>query len=204
MTPEFFDELRKDGGECTLPCFLSFLRKNAIHSPGNQQDRMQLFLTKALFWWFLDLECFDPGRHEASKQATILLLESGLTELLLFQKSLSSFPVSDTETRTWLRSVLLSLLGKLSGHLERLRRPSCERPYEMGKEIQSVLDGSLEASKQYIQLMNVKQPFREVPEFSSLDYQRSFFQKFNNVFCQICSITDTLSDADYFIFCEVP
>lgn len=203
MTPEFFDEFRRDSGDCTLPCFLSFLRKNAIHCPGNQQDRMQLFLTKALFWWFLDLECFDPPRHAASQQATVHLLENGLTELLLLQRSLASLPISDMETRSWLRSVLLSLFGKLSGFLQQLRRPRCERPFEMSREVRGVLDRSGEAGRRYIQLMNVKQPFREVPNFSSLDFQRSFFRRFNNDFCQICSIADTLSDADYFIFCEV-
>lgn len=203
MNPELADEFLREAADCSLACFLGFMRKNAIHSPGNQQDRAQLFLSKALFWRFLDLDCFGRSKRDLSRQATARLLEAGLHELFFLQEALPSLCNADPVAGQWLRSTTLTLLAQLHRFLLQMTPPRLDGPYDLGLEARGTLEGAEAASGRYIRLMNVKQPFREVPEFATADFQRSFFLKFNNDFCQICSIADTLSDADYFIFCEV-
>lgn len=204
MKPEFFTEFQKTNLDCTLTCFLTFMKKHSPHSPGTHQDRTHSFVTKGLFWWFVDDEFFDKLKMEKSQELLVRMLEGGLTELMLFDDALSKLRLQSRDTQHWLKSTCLTLMAKLNGYLKRLKHPTPLEQFSVGPECQAWLQDSENIQARYIKMVNTKQPYKDVPNFTTLEYQREYFLKFNNEFCQICSIADTLSDSDYFIFCEVP
>lgn len=204
MSSDFFTEFQKANQDCSLLCFLAFMRKNIPHSLTTQQDRTICFVMKLLFWKFIEEEFFNRTRSYKKDFVLIKLIEEAITEILILHDTVSRTRFESKDSYLKIKTVCLTLAGKLNTHLYRIKNQINEtNEYLLPDESQLIFDRADSTTHKYIKIMNTKHVNKEIPNFDTIEYQRNFFTKHNSDYCQICSITDTLNESDYFIFCEV-
>ena len=203
MQGDFLLDFKKSSPDCNLLCFLSYMRKEYPTFLSSQTDRFSAFIQALLFWKYLEHEFFNPQKSNKSRIYFCKLIEQILTETMFFHDFILLTKFQDLEIFHRIKSDCLSIIGKLNTCLHTFKSPTLKTPYQITSQTNSVLSQTEKHIAKYIKLVNTKQPLKDLSQSNINEYQLEFFLKHNNDFCQICSITDTLSEEDFFIFCEV-
>lgn len=203
MSSDFIVEFKKANTECTFACFLSFMQKHMPLSPTTHQERMTNYSIKLLFWKFVEIEFFEKSKLNRSSKFLQRILEDCITEVWIFNDILLKTPFESKESYFRVKSAFLTLIGKLNSHILSIQNPEKSINYRVSIQTQNTLDLQDTIIAKYIKMGSTKIPIKDSTYFLSPEFQKNFFLKHNNDYCQICSITDTLNDNDFFIFCEV-
>lgn len=203
MSVDLFSEFKKTIPDCSIACYISYLQNNMPRFPTTHQERSIAFMQKSIFWKLIEAEFFNSVQKAKNRRILQQIIEETLIETLFFHDLISKTKFANRNFYYILKSECLSLIGQLNFCLNNLKNHFRNDFYQLDPHSQSLLEKGESQMNKYRKLVNSKKQIKEKPDFSSKTKHLQFFLDFNNDFCQICSITDTLNEEDFFIFCEV-
>ena len=203
MNSDYFYEFLKSNPDCRISCFIGYMRKNAPMVSTNHQERLSSLMMKLIFWKFLDSEFFNDTKIENMSHFVIKMIEEYLLECLLLLDQIGESVFEKENTFYEHKSHILSIIGKLNFYLIKIKNKQPEVQFDVSPQSAEIINQAEQTVSRFIKMINAQQPFKDVSNITNYENQLAFFKKHNADFCQICSITDTLNESDYFIFCEV-